>query len=119
MISRGASAKYEGAKAPATLSTKRACARSVAGRRYSSITAEEAIGGASICPQNRIKRKCKECGRASICEHNYQRCQCKTRGCFAGAQASTTTAVRACARIVEDQRYARMTAKGAIAVIAR
>ena len=34
-------------------------------------------GGASICPHQRIRSTCKECGGASICPHQRRRSQCK------------------------------------------
>ncbi len=30
-----------------------------------------------LCPHNRQKSKCKECGGSSICEHQRQRSRCK------------------------------------------
>ena len=34
-------------------------------------------GGASICPHQRIRSECKECGGASICPHLRIRSRCK------------------------------------------
>ena len=34
-------------------------------------------GGASICQHQRERRTCKECGGASICQHQRQRSRCK------------------------------------------
>ena len=30
-----------------------------------------------LCPHNRQRSKCKECGGASICEHKRRRSECK------------------------------------------
>ena len=37
-------------------------------------------GGASICPHQCKRSTCKECGRASICPHQRQRSRCKECG---------------------------------------
>ena len=37
-------------------------------------------GGTSICPHNRQRSVCKDCGGASICQHNRQRSNCKDCG---------------------------------------
>ena len=33
-----------------------------------------------LCPHNRQRSKCKECGGSSICQHKRQRSQCKECG---------------------------------------
>ena len=37
-------------------------------------------GGGSICPHQRRRRQCKECGGASICQHQRRRSECKECG---------------------------------------
>ena len=37
-------------------------------------------GGVGICPHQRRRSKCKECGGASICQHQRQRSHCKECG---------------------------------------
>jgi hypothetical protein len=37
-------------------------------------------GGLGICPHQRIRSQCKECGGASICQHQRRRSQCKECG---------------------------------------
>ena len=57
-------------------------------RRVSGGTEEEAdtAGGAaqkkplSVCPHQRIRSRCKECGGASICPHQRERSTCKECG---------------------------------------
>ena len=36
--------------------------------------------GASLCPHNRVKSRCKDCGGGSICPHNRRKSQCKDCG---------------------------------------
>ena len=49
-------------------------------------------GGSSICPHKRRRSQCKDCGGASICQHNRERTKCKQCGgrslCQHGRQKS-------------------------------
>ena len=50
-------------------------------------------GGASICQHQRRRSRCKECGGASICQHQRQRSTCKECG-GTGAPASASTSAK-------------------------
>ena len=53
--------------------------RSVCPHQRRKSTCKE-CGGASICQHQRIRSKCKECGGAGICQHQRRRSDCKECG---------------------------------------